>query len=377
MNNNKIIIFIIIVILIIIYAINSGIKIYNWQILAKDMISNSPSEVLDLNGDIIAEIGNNKNTYNISINDIPDNLKNAYISIEDQRFYTHFGIDIKRTSSAIISYIKNRGSSSFGGSTLTQQLVKNLTGDNSSTISRKTKEWIRALALESIMSKNEILEAYLNIIYVGPNIYGVNLGANYYFDKDIKNLSLEECAFLAGINNSPNSYNPFTSKIDNTEKINKRTKTVLYKMLELGYIKEEDYNYACSNVDLGLKFKNGNIQSQKKNSNSSSNNKPNIYSYHTDALITELVSDISKKNKISESFAQNYLEMSGLKIFSTQDTLIQNIMEKEFSYKKYILSSSSNPDTTSQAAMIIIDHTTGNVIGCVRRAWRKKRNKRV
>ena len=88
------------------YAINSGIKIYNWQLLAKDMISNSPSEVLDLNGDIIAEIGNNKNTYNISINDIPDNLKNAYISIEDQRFYTHFGIDIKRTSSAIISYIK-------------------------------------------------------------------------------------------------------------------------------------------------------------------------------------------------------------------------------------------------------------------------------
>ena len=247
--------------------------------------------------------------------------------------------------------------------------MKNLTGDNSSTISRKTKEWIRALALESIMSKNEILEAYLNIIYVGPNIYGVKLGANYYFNKDIKDLSLEECAFLAGINNSPNSYNPFNSKIDNTEKIKKRTKTVLYKMLELGYIKEENYNDACSNVDLGLKFKNGNIQSQKKNSNSSSNNKPNIYSYHTDALITALVSDISKKKKISESFAQNYLEMSGLKIFSTQDTLIQNTMEKEFSYKKYILNSSSNPDTTSQAAMIIIDHTTGNVIGCVRRAW--------
>ena len=365
MKSKKIIILLIIIFSIIIFAINSGIKIYNWQTLAKDMINNSPSKVYDINGDIIAEIGNNKNTSNISISDVPNNLKNAYISIEDQRFYSHSGIDIKRTSSAIITYIKNKGSSSFGGSTLTQQLVKNLTGDNSSSISRKTREWIRALSTEAIMSKDEILEAYLNIIYVGPNIYGVKLASIYYFNKDISELSLEECAFLAGINNSPNSYNPFNNKTDNTEKIKKRTKTVLYKMLELGYISEDEYNQAYSNVDSGLKFKNGNI----KNISSSSK----TYSYHTDALINELISDISKKEKISESFAQNYLEMSALNIYSTQNTTIQNTIEKEFSYKRYILNSIINKDSTSQAAMIIIDHTNGYVVGCVRRIRRKKR----
>ena len=359
MKNKKIILLAIIIITILVLAINVGIKIHNFQILISDIIKNSPSTVLDTDGNIVAEIGNNKNKENISLNEIPDNLKNAYISIEDQRFYSHSGIDIKRTSSAIITYLKNRGSSSFGGSTLTQQLVKNITGDNSSTVSRKTSEWIRALAIENIMTKEDILESYLNIIYVGPNIYGVSLGSKYYFDKNISELTLEECAFLAGINISPNSYNPFNTKNDNTEIIKKRTKTVLYKMHELGYIQDNEYNDAYSKVDNGLKFKNGNVKSKAKSNDS-------IYSYHSDALISELISDISKKEKISNSFAENYLEMAGLRIYSTQNTKIQNIIEKEFSYKKYILNSKNNPATTSQSAMIIIDHSTGYVVGCVR-----------
>ena len=284
---------------------------------------------------------------------MPDNLKNAYVAIEDERFYKHSGVDIKRTASAIFNYIIHFGSSSFGGSTITQQLVKNLTGDTSDSIFRKVKEWWKAWLLETKLSKEEILEGYLNIIYVGPSIYGVDSGAKYYFNKSASELSLEECAFLAGINHSPNSYNPF-SDTDNSEKIRNRTITVLDKMKELGYINDSDYNNAVSNVENGLKFKNGNVEEQSDG----------IYSYHTDALITEITNDIEKKYNISEDFATNYINMAGLTIHSTQDSNIQEETEKEFEKSKYVLKSQTGGDS-SQAAMVVMDHKTGNVLSCV------------
>ena len=185
---------------------------------------------------------------------MPNNLKNAYVAIEDERFYSHIGIDVKRTGAAIVTYVFHFGSSSYGGSTITQQLVKNLTGDNTDSITRKAKEWWKACQLETCTTKDEILETYLNVIYVGPNIYGVEAGSKYYFSKSANELSLAECAFLAGINNSPNSYNPFKEN-SNNEKIVKRTKTVLAKMKDLKYINENEYNEAIKDVDNGLKFK--------------------------------------------------------------------------------------------------------------------------
>ena len=201
------------------------------------------------------------------------------------------------------------------------------------------------------MSKDEILELYLNIIYVGPNIYGVEAGSQYYFNKSANDLSLEECAFLAGINNSPNSYNPFNG--NNSEKINKRTKTVLAKMLELKYINQSEYDTAISKVESGLKFKKGKTSTDNA-----------IYSYHTDALISAVISDISEQKNISETFATNYINMAGLTIYSTQDSNIQENMEKEFQKTKYQLAS-KNGGEHSQAAMVIIDHKTGKVLGCV------------
>ena len=350
------IVLIILLILIVFTAIKTGIFIANWQSLAQDMISNTPSQVLDIQGNVIAEFGTNKNTKNVSFNEMPDNLKNAYVAIEDQRFYKHSGVDFPRTAAAIFSYIRNLGSSSFGGSSITQQLVKNLTGDNSSKVSRKINEWIKAFAIEGVLDKDEILEAYLNIIYVGPNLYGVEMGSNYYFNKSVSELDLAECAFLAGINNSPNSYNPFDDEKDNSEKIKTRTKTVLAKMLELEYINEEDYNQAILKVENGLKFKQGKIQNSEENI---------IYSYHTDALLTEIIEEISKKKNISTNFAENYIEMAGLKIYSTQDSEIQSEIEKEFSKNKYILKSENDSSVTSQAAMVVMDHKTGYVVGCV------------
>ena len=344
---------VILIVLIVILGIIIGISTHRWKMLAKEMVKYKNSIVVDTDGKEIAKLGCTRKNTAVELNNIPDNLKNAYIAIEDERYYKHGGIDVKRTGGAIVSYITHFGKSSYGGSTITQQLVKNLTGDNTDSITRKVKEWWKAEMLETELSKDEILEAYLNIIYVGPHMYGVEVGSQYYFNKSSSELSLEECAFLAGMNNSPNSYNPFGEK-DNTEKIAKRTKTVLGKMLELKYIDETSYNTAISNVDKGLKFKKGKIETES-----------GVYSYHTDALISQITTDISKKYHISETFATNYINMAGLTVYSTQDSKIQETTEKEFEKSKYQIASKKEDGSPSQAAMVIIDHKTGKVLGCV------------
>ena len=330
----KIVIIVCIVIIVAILII-LGISTYKWKQLITDMFANENSIILDSDGNKIAELGSERKKIKIDTNDLPEDLKNAYVAIEDERFYKHHGVDIKRTTSAIFSYVFHAGNSSYGGSTITQQLVKNLTGDNTDSISRKIKEWWKAYQLENFEQKDDILDLYLNVIYVGPNIYGVGAGSKYYFNEDIQNISLAESAFLAGINNSPNSYNPFSDESNNDEKIKKRTKTVLSKMLELKYINEQEYNDAITEVDNGLKFNKGNV-----------NSSDGIYSYHTDALTTEVISDISQKNNITETFATNYIYLSGLTIKSTQNSNIQDKTEKEFSKKQYSIKSKQGGDNS-------------------------------
>ena len=349
----KKIIIAIIIVIILILAIMLGVSAYNWKQITTDMFANENSVVVDSDGNVIAELGSERKKIKVENEDMPENLKNAYVSIEDERYYKHHGVDIKRTGSAIINYVIHIGNSSFGGSTITQQLVKNLTGDNSGAISRKVKEWWKAYLLECYFSKEEILDMYLNVIYVGPNIYGVGAGSKYYFNKNVQELSLAECAFLAGINNSPNSYNPFDEETDNTEKIQNRTITVLDKMLELEYITEEEHDIAVAEVENGLSFDKGNVESGD-----------GIYSYHTDALITEIMEDIADKKNISEDFATNYIYLSGLTIKSTQNSNIQDRTEEEFDKRQYNIASREGGDP-AQAAMVIIDHQTGQVIACV------------
>ena len=343
----------VIIIVIVILAIILGISAYNWKQITTDMFTNENSVVVDSDGNVIAELGSERKKVKVENEDMPENLKNAYVAIEDERYYKHHGVDIKRTGSAIINYVIHLGNSSFGGSTITQQLVKNLTGDNSGSISRKVKEWWKAYLLECYFSKEEILDMYLNMIYVGPNIYGVGAGSQYYFSKDVQNLTLAESAFLAGINNSPNSYNPFDNETDNTEKITNRTITVLDKMLELEYITEEEYNTAVSEVHNGLGFEQGTVEASD-----------GIYSYHTDALINEIIQDIADKKNITEDFATNYLYLGGLTINSTQNSSIQEETETEFNKRQYNIASREGGDP-AQAAMVIIDHQTGQVVACV------------
>lgn len=322
-------------------------------------IAASNSVVKDSEGNVIADLSGDQRRKIVTLDEMADYLPKAYVAIEDERFYQHHGIDIKRTSGAIVTYIFNRGSSSFGGSTITQQLVKNITQETDKSVFRKIKEWAKAYQVEKILTKDEILELYLNILFVGGNNYGVELGAEYYFNTSAANLSLAQCAFLAGINNSPNAYNPYDTSTDNSEKIKNRTLTVLSKMKELGYIEnEDDYNQAVAEVEAGLVFTKGEISG-------------NIYSYHTDAAIQQVIEQVSEEKQISTQLAENYVYSSGLTIYTTQVTSVQTALEEEFAKtSKYAIKSRKTKDedgnyVTSQAAMVVIDHTTGYVVGTV------------
>ena len=319
------------------------------------------SVVVDSNGAVIANLSGDEKRKIITLEDMADYLPKAYVAIEDERFYKHSGVDFKRTAGAIVNTIF--GNSTYGGSTITQQLVKNITKDDEASglagIFRKVKEWAKAYQVERMISKDQILELYLNILFVGSNnLHGVELGAEYYFNKSAKDLDLAECAFMAGINHSPNAYDPFDESKDNTEKIKNRTKTVLAKMQELGYIEnQEEYDAAVAKVDAGLPFQKGETVISSG------------YSYHTDAVIEQVIEQVMEEKDISRELAQNYVYSSGLTIYSTVDTTIQARAEEETLKDKYIKSGrEKNSDGTlkndqTQAAIVIIDHTTGNVLG--------------
>ncbi len=345
--------FFIIVILIILLTMFL-VSLYKWNKIMKDVINVENSVILDTSGNIIATLGETRIQQTVSLDNIPRNLINAYVSIEDKNFYKHHGINLKRTAGAIGSYIIHRGSASYGGSTITQQLVKNITGDNESSISRKISEWDRAIKTEFVLSKDQIMQTYLNVIYVGPNVYGVEMGARYYFNKGVSDLDLAECAFLAGLNHSPNSYNPFRG-YDNSEKIKSRSITVLNVMLQENYITNDEYQSAVAEIEQGLKFEEGDVQPKGDG----------VYSYMADATISEVIEDLMNSKKMSKEFATNYLYFAGLKIYCTQNADIQKDIEEETSKSKYIIKSNQVEGATSQAAMVVIDHETGQIRGCV------------
>lgn len=326
----------------------------------------SNSIIYDTEGNILAELNGEENRKNITLDEMSPYLANAYIAIEDERFETHKGVDILRTGKAIVTFITNGGSSSFGGSTITQQLVKNITKEDDDEgiagVTRKIKEWAKAYQIERLLSKNQILELYLNTIFVGGKNYcGVETGSYYYFNKSAKDLSLVECAFMAGINSGPNSYNPYGTKAygtdeNKTNKINNKVKVVLNKMLELGYISQEEHDSAVKEVnEQGVTFNKG-----EKTTN---------YSYHTDALINQVIKDLMEEKDLSKAAAQNYLETQGLKIYSTQSLTAQKALEEAMANAKRVNSSDKVDENgnaiKTQAASVIIDNKTGYVVACV------------
>ena len=315
------------------------------------------SIVLDDEGNVIAELSGDENRKFVKISEMSSYLPVAFVSIEDERFYDHMGVDVKRTIGATAKYALSKigiGSSSYGGSTITQQVVKNITEEKDRTWQRKVKEIARAYYIEEELSKDQILELYLNLIYMGgnTNIYGVEVASNYYFSKSAKDLDLAESAFLAGINHTPNSYDPFVEDNSATlEKIKTRTKTVLDKMNELGKINsQEEYEAAIAKVEAGFPFEKGKVIA-------------NNYSYHTEAAINQIVSQLMEEKGLTDEAAYLYLCSGGFTIYTTQDTAIQEIINEEALKEKYINKSKKNPDKTSQAGMVLLDHKTGYVLG--------------
>lgn len=321
-------------------------------------VSNLNTEIYDRDGKLIATLNGDESRKWIDIGDMSKYLPIAFVSIEDERFYEHQGVDLKRTAGATAKWVLSKigiGESGYGGSTITQQLVKNLTKENERDVMRKVKEMARAYNIEQTLSKQQILELYLNLIFLGgQSIHGVELGSQYYFSKSAKDLSLAECAFLAGINNSPNIYEPFSEEQDEIDFIKKRVKTVINKMNELGKIEtEEEYNNAIAEVDNGLAFKKGEIVQ-------------NIYSYHTDAVIDQIWGQIAEENPDwSDVRIKQYLYGGGLRIYTTQNSWVQNILEEEVKQSKYQVASRKNEGAVSQTAMVIIDHATGQVAATV------------
>ena len=324
-------------------------------------IGASNTIIVDKDGNEIANLSTDEKRRTVTLSEMSPYLPKAYIAIEDKRFYSHSGVDVKRTTGAIIG--KLTGHSSYGGSSITQQLIKNITKEDAregmAGVTRKIKEWSKAIQVERMISKEQILELYLNCMFIGGNqLHGVQLGAIHYFNKNAKDLDLAECAFLAGINNAPNKYNPFgESGAANDKIIKDRTKTVLDEMKKQGLIEnEEEYVAAVAKVEAGLPFVEGDTSSNS------------TYSYHTDAAINQVIEQVMEEKGVSRDFARNYVYGSGLTIYSTENLEIQQTVENEFENAKYqVKGREKKADGTfknehSQAAIVIMDHTTGQVL---------------
>lgn len=267
---------------------------------------------------------------------IPQRLANAFIAVEDQRFETHFGVDWKRTTGAVINEFIPIYSSRQGGSTITQQLVKNLTGDDDKTKMRKVREIMRARYLESKYTKDVILECYLNTIAMGHGTYGVQVAANYYFDKDVSELTIAECATLASIPKSPTNYAPDTNPAANK----KRRKIVLGLMKEQKLITEAEYNEAI-NEDVKI----------VANKDATANN--DINSYFIDALITDVSRDLAEKYGYDIARAERLFYNGGYKIYATVDTKMQAIAEKYYLEAASVAKPSSKGDPLLGAMTIL------------------------
>lgn len=268
---------------------------------------------------------------------IPGDLAHAFIAIEDKRFESHYGVDWKRTFAAFVNeFVPMR--SKFGGSTITQQLVKNLTDDRDQKASRKVREIMRARYLETKYTKDVILECYLNTIPMGHGTYGVEVAANYYFSKSVDELTLAECACLAAITKAPSYYAPDT----NPENNKKRREDVLYEMLDQGYITKDEYAEAL-NTEL------------KVNVNTENAKQDEINSYFIDGLIDQVVDDLIEQYGYDKEKAEQLFYTNGYKIYATVDTEIQKTVDKAYLDAASKVKKSSKGDPL-WGAMTVMDY---------------------
>ena len=292
----------------------------------------------------IEDLHKNENRIWVDLDQMPENLKWALIAIEDKRFYEHNGVDIRRTLMAVLNFFNPSSTSSFGGSTITQQLIKNLTGDDSHTITRKIQEMRRAWYLEREYTKDQILETYLNTIYLSQGCYGVQTAANVYFGKDVSELDLAECATIIAITKLPSRYDPYV----NMEENKKRASIILDEMVDLEKITEEEAEAAKAQEIVLNKDK----VEQSTNSG--------VQSYFVDQVIQDVIDDLIEEKGYNKTYATNLVYSGGLQIYSTMNLDIQQKMDSVYqdpdNFPKL------KGDVQPQSAMAIIDNSTGAVV---------------
>ncbi len=364
------------------------------------------SFIYDKNGNLIEKVHSDNFRSIVTLDKIPKDLQNAFVSIEDERFYSHKGVDPKRIIGAVVYDLKTM-SKAQGASTITQQLAKNIYLTHEKTYTRKIKDMYYALELEKHLTKDQILELYMNTIYLGRGATGVQAAAQTYFSKDVGNLNIAECAIIAGITKYPSKYSPFMterlssaddvktvqlifypksaetapasedekstfSKLLQNSKIDKfqydqlireeivvrkailnpdslkRQQTVLSKMYELGYITKSEYDDA-KNYQIQINIGNKKVSG--------------ISSYFGDMVKNQVIASLMEEKGFSEDEARDTLYKGGLRIYSTMDMNIQKIVEKEFDNPDNFPGSYKDSSGTiqPQSSMVIMDHSNGQV----------------
>ena len=291
----------------------------------------------------------------VDYDQIPEYMEQALVAIEDKRFYEHKGVDWYRTSGALIKMFATM-QNNFGGSTITQQLIKNLTGNNEVTVQRKLSEIFSALELEKNYDKQEIITWYFNAVYFGEGCYGVETAAQKYFGKDVWDLSLAESAAIVGITNKPTYYDPFYNQENNKE----RQETILREMYDQGYIDYDTYiaavneplNFAHSPEDAGVQ---------------------QIYSYYEEVVIDDVIRDLMEQNSLSYNAAEHMLKNGGYLIYSCYDPNVQYHIDNIYATTDNIPATwGSNQQL--QSAIVIMDPYTGEIKALTGGVGSKDRN---
>lgn len=317
---------------------------------------NKTTFIYDSKGKVIQKLTGKDNMDSewILEKDAPLFLKNAIIAIEDERFYTHPGIDLQGIVNAGIGFVKSiftgSDTATRGGSTLTQQVVKNITQNDRRSLERKVQEWYIAVKLErEHLEKWQILELYMNVSYWGNSCTGVQSASKKYFGKPVQELSLAQCALLAGITNNPRTYNPFTE--DGRIEAKKRQETILYQMNKLNMIDDDQLAQALAE-DLKYAPKS---QSQKVTS---------VQSYFVDQVISDVKKALVDEKGMSPAIAKQTIYGGGLHIYTTLDPNIQAVMDQVFKDDKYfplVNDTAARQFEHPQAAMAIVDVNNGQV----------------
>ena len=292
----------------------------------------------------LATLHGSENRIWVDLEDIPDYLVKALVAIEDHRFYEHKGVDWYRTVGAMFTMLTG-GDDSFGGSTITQQLIKNLTGNKEVTVQRKLIEIFQALEFEKKYDKDEIIEWYLNAVYFGEGCDGIYTAAQKYFGKGPSQLTLAESASIVGIVNLPTYYSPFYSEENNKE----RQETVLRRMYELGYISYDEYEEA-KNEQLVFTRSDNEVADQE------------IYSYYVEAVIKDVTEDLMEQKGISQDTARQLLYNGGYRVYSCLDPYIQECVDNVYLDVENFPKPYRANDQQLQSAMVIMDPYTGEVV---------------